>query len=53
MRLEVFDPPLCCPTGVCGPSVDPDLVRFSADLAWLSEQGLTQADATELVAAGA
>lgn len=40
MRLEVFDPPLCCPTGVCGPSVDPELVRFSADLAWLSEQGV-------------
>ena len=40
MRLEVFDPPLCCPTGVCGPSVDPDLVRFSSDLAWLSEQGV-------------
>ena len=40
MRLEVFDPPLCCPTGVCGPSVDPELVRFSADLAWLSEQGI-------------
>jgi hypothetical protein len=40
MRLEIFDPPLCCPTGVCGPSVDPELVRFGADLAWLSEQGV-------------
>jgi len=40
MRLEVFDPPLCCPTGVCGPSVDPALVRFNSDLAWLSEQGI-------------
>ena len=40
MRLEIFDPPLCCPTGICGPSVDPALVRFSADLAWLSEQGV-------------
>jgi hypothetical protein len=40
MRLEVFDPPLCCPTGVCGPSVDPELVRFNADLAWLSKQGV-------------
>lgn len=40
MRLEIFDPPLCCPTGICGPSVDPELVRFSADLAWLSEQGV-------------
>lgn len=41
MRLEVFDPPLCCPTGVCGPSVDPELVRFNSDLAWLSEQGVS------------
>jgi hypothetical protein len=40
MRLEVFDPPLCCPTGVCGPSVDPELVRFNSDLAWLAEQGV-------------
>lgn len=40
MRLEVFDPPLCCPTGVCGPSVDPELVRFNSDLAWLSQQGV-------------
>jgi Arsenical resistance operon protein ArsD len=40
MRLEVFDPPLCCPTGVCGPSVDPELVRFNADLDWLTGQGV-------------
>lgn len=40
MRLEIFDPPLCCPTGVCGTTVDPELVRFSSDLAWLSEQGV-------------
>jgi Arsenical resistance operon protein ArsD len=40
MRLEVFDPALCCPTGVCGPSVDPELVRFNSDLAWLSGQGV-------------
>lgn len=40
MRLEIFDPPLCCPTGVCGPSVDPELVRFNSDLAWLTGQGV-------------
>src|SRR5689334_23501066 len=39
-QLEVFDPPLCCPTGVCGPSVDPELVRFHSDLAWLAGQGV-------------
>lgn len=40
MRIQVFDPPLCCPTGVCGPSVDPELARISADLAWLVSRGV-------------
>ena len=22
-RVETFDPPMCCPTGVCGPTIDP------------------------------
>lgn len=39
-RLQVFDPPMCCPTGVCGPSVDPELVRFAADLKWIEERGV-------------
>lgn len=38
--LRVFDPPMCCSTGVCGPGVDPDLARFSADLEWLKQQGV-------------
>jgi AhpD family alkylhydroperoxidase len=40
-KLEVFDPPMCCSTGVCGPSVDPALPRFAADLDWLKGQGVT------------
>ena len=39
-KLEVFDPPMCCPTGVCGPSVDPVLPQFAADLEWLRSQGV-------------
>jgi len=38
--LRVFDPPMCCATGVCGPGVDPELARFSADLEWLKGQGV-------------
>ena len=38
--LRVFDPPMCCSTGVCGPSVDPELARFAADLDWLAGQGV-------------
>jgi AhpD family alkylhydroperoxidase len=40
VRLQVFDPALCCATGVCGPAVDPALVRFAADLEWLKAQGV-------------
>lgn len=39
--IRVFDPALCCSTGVCGPGVDPELARFAADVAWLSTQGVT------------
>lgn len=33
--LVVVDRPLCCSTGLCGPSPDPVLVRFAEDVAWL------------------
>ena len=39
-KLEIFDPPLCCPTGICGPSVDPALLKFAGALAWLRRQGV-------------
>jgi|SRR5271157_5332999 len=37
-KVEVFDPPMCCSTGVCGPGVDPALAQFAADLHWLANQ---------------
>jgi hypothetical protein len=40
-KLDLYDPPLCCSSGVCGPSVDPELVRVSADLEWLKSVGIT------------
>ncbi len=39
-KLQVYDPAMCCSTGVCGPSVDPVLPRFSADLEWLRSKGV-------------
>jgi hypothetical protein len=39
-KLEVFDPAMCCSTGVCGVEVDPLLVQFAADLKWLEEYGV-------------
>lgn len=38
--LEIFDRPLCCSSGICGPAVDPVLVRFAADLDWLRGLGV-------------
>lgn len=40
-KLQVFDPPMCCSSGVCGPSVDPVLPRFAADLDWLKSKGVS------------
>jgi arsenite methyltransferase len=37
--FQVYDKPMCCSTGVCGPQVDPVLPRFAADLDWLKSQG--------------
>ncbi|MCQ2036319.1 arsenite efflux transporter metallochaperone ArsD [Stutzerimonas kunmingensis] len=37
--LEVFDPALCCSTGVCGVEVDQALVSFAADVEWARQQG--------------
>ena len=39
-KVQVFDPPMCCSTGVCGPNVDPVLPRFAADLEWLKGRGV-------------
>jgi len=38
--LQVFDKPMCCSTGICGPKVDPVLPKFASDLAWLKDQGV-------------
>lgn len=41
VTIRVFDPAMCCSTGICGPSVDPKLARFAADLDWLKSQGVS------------
>ncbi len=37
--IQVFDPALCCSTGVCGVDPDQALVSFSADAAWAIKNG--------------
>ncbi|MBT8336724.1 MAG: arsenite efflux transporter metallochaperone ArsD [Gemmatimonadetes bacterium] len=36
----MYDPAMCCSTGVCGSEVDPALVRFAADLDWVEKRGV-------------
>ncbi|MCC5905697.1 MAG: arsenite efflux transporter metallochaperone ArsD [Balneolaceae bacterium] len=38
--LEVYDPAMCCSTGVCGPDVDDSLADFANDMKWLKTQGI-------------
>jgi hypothetical protein len=40
MKLEVFDPALCCSSGVCGSDPDEALIRFSSDFDWLRRAGV-------------
>ena len=38
-KLEIFDPAMCCSTGVCGPGVDPELLRISTIVNILNKKG--------------
>ncbi len=38
--IQVYDPPMCCSTGACGPDVDPVLPRFAGLLAQLGGAGV-------------
>jgi len=40
-KIQVFDPALCCSSGVCGTDVDQALVSFSADIDWARQNGLS------------
>jgi AhpD family alkylhydroperoxidase len=37
--IEIYDPAMCCSTGVCGPDVDDTLADFANDVKWLKSQG--------------
>ena len=37
--IQVFDPAMCCSSGVCGTEVDQQLVSFSADVDWAKQNG--------------
>ena len=37
--IQIYDPALCCSSGVCGVDVDQALVTFSADVDWAKQNG--------------
>lgn len=37
--IQIFDPAMCCNTGVCGVDVDQQLVSFAADVDWATQNG--------------
>ena len=39
-KIEIFDPAMCCSTGVCGPSIDPELMRIATVINSLKEKGI-------------
>lgn len=40
ISIEVFDPAMCCSTGVCGSDVDESLVEFANDVKWIKSNGV-------------
>ena len=38
--VEFFDPPMCCSTGLCGPTLDQTLMDVSEMVAELQKEGL-------------
>ena len=38
--MQIFEPAMCCPTGLCGVRVDPELLRVSAVLNTLKQNGV-------------
>ncbi|WP_026688976.1 arsenite efflux transporter metallochaperone ArsD [Alteribacter aurantiacus] len=39
-KIRIFDPAMCCETGVCGPVVDPELTRVANALFLLESKNM-------------
>ncbi|SHJ42633.1 Arsenical resistance operon trans-acting repressor ArsD [Clostridium cavendishii DSM 21758] len=40
-KMIIFDPAMCCSTGVCGPSIDTELLRVATVLNSLKKHGMS------------
>ncbi len=41
MKIAIYDPAMCCSSGVCGPSVDPKLSKLQETLRKIEQAGAT------------
>ncbi len=39
-KMEIYEPAMCCSTGLCGPSIDPELLRVSTILSHVQKRGI-------------
>lgn len=39
LDVQIFDPPMCCPTGLCGPALDENLLDLNETIMALESQG--------------
>lgn len=39
-EMKIYDPALCCPTGLCGVNIDPELMRIAVVLETLKKKGI-------------
>jgi hypothetical protein len=39
-EVEIFDPPMCCPTGICGPTIDQALLDLNEMVLALQAKGI-------------
>jgi hypothetical protein len=39
-KMVIYDPAMCCSTGVCGPSINPELLRVAAVIENLKKAGI-------------
>ena len=38
-KIEIFDPAMCCETGICGPSIDQELLKVATLIQALKDKG--------------
>ncbi|HMU43034.1 MAG TPA: arsenite efflux transporter metallochaperone ArsD [Ignavibacteriaceae bacterium] len=38
MKIEIFDPPMCCASGLCGPEIDPALLDINEAIIKLKKE---------------